>query len=155
MARISTVIAMSHSPFLFTPSEEWDTARAVRLGKGGLSPDTPIDPVEVNAEKERRIRAAFAKLRERLEAAKPDVLLVFGDDQLEQFNFRNFPALSMFTGTEYSGYKISRWVGLPVGDKRAEREKTPEHWATVKSHQPFRARVDARTRRRRLRSRIQ
>ncbi len=137
MARISTVLAMSHSPFLFTPSDQWDTARATRLGKGGLSPQTPVDSAEVNAQKEQRIRAAFGELRAHLEAAKPDVLLIFGDDQLEQFNFRNFPALSLFTGTEYAGYKISRWIGLPVGEKRAEREKTPENWTTVKSHQPF------------------
>jgi hypothetical protein len=128
---------MSHSPFLFTPADQWDTARATRFGKGGLSSETPVDPLDVNAAKERRIKAAFGVLRERLEAARPDVLLIFGDDQLEQFNFKNFPALSLFTGPEYSGYKISRWIGLPVGDKRPEREKTPATWATVKSHQPF------------------
>ena len=137
MARISTVITMSHSPFLFTPSEQWDPARATRLGKGGLSSETPVDTAGGNAEKEKRVKAAFGVLREQLEAAKPDVLLIFGDDQLEQFNFKNFPALSLFTGSEYAGYKFSRWVGLPVGDKRAERERTPETWVTVKSHQPF------------------
>ena len=134
MARISTVLAMSHSPFLFTPSDEWDTARATRLGKGGLSPQTPVDSPELNAQKEQRILAAFGELRKHLEAAKPDVLLIFGDDQLEQFDFKNFPALALFTGPSYSGYKISRWIGLPVGPKRPEREKTPDNWVTVQSH---------------------
>jgi hypothetical protein len=134
MARVCTVIAASHSPFLFTDSEQWEPGRATRLSRGGLSPDSKVDTVEENAAKYARIKAAYGKLREKLEASKPDVLLVFGDDQLEQFNFKNFPALAMFTGEEYSGYKISRWVGLPVGPKRAEREKNPDTWVTVKSY---------------------
>jgi Catalytic LigB subunit of aromatic ring-opening dioxygenase len=137
MARVCTVIAASHSPFLFTPSEQWEPGRATRLARGGLSPDTTVDSVAENAVKEARIKAAFGKLRERLDAAKPDVLLIFGDDQLEQFNFKNFPALSLFTGSSYAGYKISRWVGLPVGPKRPEREKTPDNWVTVQSHPEF------------------
>jgi hypothetical protein len=135
MARVCTVIAASHSPFLFTPSEQWEPGRATRLARGGLSPQTTVDTVEENARKEARIKAAFGVLRARLEAAKPDVLLIFGDDQLEQFDFKNFPAMALFTGASYSGYKISRWVGLPVGSRRPEREKTPENWVTVRSHQ--------------------
>jgi hypothetical protein len=137
LARLSLVLAASHSPFLFTPSEQWEPGRAARLARGGMSPETIVDSVEENAAKEKRIKAAYGVLREHLDAAKPDVLLVFGDDQLEQFGFKNFPALAMFTGEAYSGYKISRWVGLPVGGKRPEREKTPEHWVTVKSHPQF------------------
>jgi hypothetical protein len=82
LARVCTVIATSHSPFLYAPSEEWEPGRKTRLARGGLSPDTKVDPVEENARKEARIHAAFSVLRERLAAAKPDVLLVFGDDQL-------------------------------------------------------------------------
>ena len=87
MARVCTVIAASHSPFLFTPSEQWEPGRAMRLSRGGLSPATTVDTIAENAVKEARIKAAYGVLRERLQAAKPDVLLIFGDDQLEQFNF--------------------------------------------------------------------
>jgi hypothetical protein len=137
MARVCIVIAASHSPFLFTPSEQWEPGRAMRFSRGALSAEMPVDTVAENAVKETRIKAAYGVLRERLDAAKPDVMLIFGDDQHEQFNFKNFPALAMFTGPSYSGYKISRWVGLPVRPDRPEREKTPEHWVTVQSHPEF------------------
>ncbi|MGA2395961.1 MAG: hypothetical protein ABSH03_21695 [Candidatus Lustribacter sp.] len=137
MARVCTVIATSHSPFLYAPYEEWEPGRKTRLSRGGLSPETKVDPVEENARKEARIHAAFDVLRERLKAAKPDVLLVFGDDQLEQFDFKNFPAFSLYTGESYSGYKISRLIGLPVAPGRKEREKTPDNWVTVKSNTDF------------------
>lgn len=137
MARVCTVIATSHSPFLFAPSAEWEPGRAMRLARGGLSPDTKVDTVEENAAKERRVKAAFGVLHDRLQAAKPDVLLIFGDDQLEQFDFKNFPAFAMFTGPSYSGYKISRRIGLPVQPNRPERPKTPENWVTVKTNQEF------------------
>jgi len=122
---------------LYAPYEEWEPGRKTRLSRGGLSPDTKVDPVEENERKEARIHAAFGVLRERLAAAKPDVLLVFGDDQLEQFDFKNFPAFSLYTGESYSGYKISRMIGLPVAPGRKEREKTPDNWVTVKSNTDF------------------
>jgi hypothetical protein len=83
LARVCSVIATSHSPFLYAPYEQWEIGRATRLARGGLSPDTKVDSVEENARKKARIEAAFAVLHERLQAAKPDVLLIFGDDQLE------------------------------------------------------------------------
>jgi aromatic ring-opening dioxygenase catalytic subunit (LigB family) len=134
LARVCSVIATSHSPFLYTPSEEWEPGRTERLKRGGWSTDTPIDSVEENARKEARIKAAFGVLREHLEASKPDVLLIFGDDQLEQFNFKNFPALSLYVGDAFEGYKISRMIGLPVMPGRKERPKTPETWVKVQSH---------------------
>jgi len=109
----------------------------MRLERGGLSPDTKVDTVEENAAKEQRIHAAFGVLREKFHASKPDVVLIFGDDQLEQFDFKNFPAMSIFTGASYSGYKVSRMFGLPTGQKRDERPRTPENWVTLQNHQPF------------------
>ena len=112
-----------------------------RLARGGLSPETPVETVEENTAKEKRIKQAYGVLREQLERAKPDVLLIFGDDQLEQFDFKNFPALALFTGPSYSGYKISRMIGLPTRPDRKVREKTPENWATVQNHPAFAQRL--------------
>jgi hypothetical protein len=134
VARIATVLCASHSPFLFAAPEEWERGRQTRLSRGGLSPEEPVEPVEEQFAKHARCMAAYAVLKEHLERARPDVLLIFGDDQGEQFNFKNFPAFALFTGAEFSGYKIGPFFGLPVGVERTRRPKTPEHWVTVKSH---------------------
>lgn len=110
-------------------------AAARRRARGSIRADVPVDDLETNRGKEARTKAAFAVLREKLAAARPDVLLVFGDDQGEQFRFENFPAFSLFVGESFEGYKYSRHVGLPVrGQERDERPRTPEHWATVRGH---------------------
>ncbi len=61
-----------------------------------------------------RLRRSSARLAE----ARPDVLLIFGDDQLEQFDFGNLPAFCVFIGESISGYRISPYFGLPVGRDR-------------------------------------
>ena len=92
--------------------------------------------------KHRRSRDALSLLRAKLEEASPDILLIFGDDQAEQFSFENHPALSIFAGDEFSGFKISGKFGLPVpGVQRADRPRTPEHWATVPGSPDFARRL--------------
>ena len=155
MARVCSVIATSHSPFLYADPAEWEPGRATRLARGGMSPDTKVDTVEENLKKGARIKAAFGVLKEHLEAAKPDVLLIFGDDQLEQFNFKNFPALSLFTGDSFEGYKISRMIGLPVMPGRKERDKSPANLGARPKQHRLLTRPVARTDERRLRLGVQ
>ena len=57
--------------------------------------------------KRERVNAAAAVLRDHLRAVNPDVLLIYGDDQQEQFHVDNFPALCIFTGPEFSGFKVN------------------------------------------------
>lgn len=135
MAKISIALACSHSPYLFVGAQEWDVARAARdTIPDAFRQDVPLDSPQDNAEKQARCVAAMAEMRDRLEKAKPDVLLVFGDDQLEQFSFQAFPALAIFTGEEFSGFKISEFYGLPVpGKPRERRPKDAENWVTIKS----------------------
>jgi hypothetical protein len=42
-------------------------------------------------------------LREQLAAARPNVLVVFGDDQGEAFDFSNFPAFAVYVGDQFEG----------------------------------------------------
>src|SRR6266540_2734454 len=99
MAEIVLVEAMSHSPYLYSPPEWWDENRQRRP----ISPKVPVDSFETNQAKHAQCMENFGKLRERVEETKPDVLLVFGDDQLEQFNFNNFPAFGIYLGEELIG----------------------------------------------------
>lgn len=135
VAEVALVLCTSHTPFLFTSPEEWIEASARRRSRGAIRADVPIDDLDTGRAKYARCMDALAVLRRKLEEARPDVLLVFGDDQGEQFRFENFPAFSVFVGAAFEGYKYSRHVGLPVrGAERPQRPKTAETWATVRGH---------------------
>jgi hypothetical protein len=99
MATLVGVFTMSHSPFCYMPAERWNEVRASRSPRA----DVPLDDVETNRVKAARIRAAFGTLRGHLAAAAPDVLVVFGDDQLECFDFGNFPAFAVYVGDAFEG----------------------------------------------------
>jgi Catalytic LigB subunit of aromatic ring-opening dioxygenase len=99
MATLAGVFNMSHSPFCYMPAERWNEVRASR----SLRADVPVDDVETNRTKAARVAAAFATLKAELAAARPDVIVVFGDDQLECFDFRNYPAFAIYAGEKFHG----------------------------------------------------
>ena len=99
MATLAGVFTMSHSPFCYMPPERWNEVRASRA----LRADVPLDDVETNSAKAARIAAAFATLKGRLAAARADVIVIFGDDQLECFDFRNYPAFAIYAGEKFQG----------------------------------------------------
>lgn len=130
MARITTVIATSHSPFLFNPPETWNAVRDRRpFGEG-----VPYDDLETNRAKFARTEAAFAKVRDVFQAHRPDVMVVFGDDQKEQFDFRNFPAFGVFVGEAFEGYRQIAYSNLVPGQGRELKPKTEEHWVRVQGN---------------------
>jgi len=138
LATLCSVIATSHSPFLFIGGEQWGRIRELRGLPGRYAPDAPADPAEANLAKHARCVAAFAELRDQLEEARPDVLVIFGDDQDEQFGLATMPSVAVYAGDEFAGYRVSRFEGVPLpGVKRAERPKTDEHWATVPGCPPL------------------
>jgi hypothetical protein len=125
MAHICTVIATSHSPFLFKPIEWWNSVRDAR-------PRTlrnAVDSDEANAGKLTRTRAAIAKLREIFQRAKPDVAVIFGDDQEEQFSLRNLPAFAIYLGDGFEGYRELAYAGVP--GTRQLLPKSTENWTRV------------------------
>jgi Catalytic LigB subunit of aromatic ring-opening dioxygenase len=99
MATLAGVFNMSHSPFCYMPAERWNDVRASR----SLRADVPLDDATTNRAKAARIGAAFATLKAKLAAAAPDVIIVFGDDQLECFDFRNYPAFAVYAGEKFQG----------------------------------------------------
>lgn len=131
MARISTVICTSHSPFLFAPVEQWELTATLRGQKDAYAPSVVFETRSEMDAKRERVDAAAAVLRDHLRAVNPDVLVIYGDDQQEQFHLDNFPALCIFTGAEFSGFKVNPKDGPPVGGDWPLRPRTPEHWATV------------------------
>lgn len=136
MARLSTVLCTSHTPYLLLPIERWEETRELRARAGGFAPDVPIESRGELEAKQRRMQDALGALRERLRAAAPDVLIVFGDDQSEQFAFRNYPAIATYLGAEFSGFKIAPRDGPIFPGDWPRFARTPDHWATVPGAPP-------------------
>jgi 3-O-methylgallate 3,4-dioxygenase len=99
LARVVGVYNTVHTPFCFMPPKMWNEVRAGR----SLREDVPFDDEKTNIEKHERIQAAFAKLHKHLYKQEPDVVVMFGDDQLEAFDFTNFPAFSVYMGEDFEG----------------------------------------------------
>src|SRR5689334_25273318 len=77
-----------------------------------------MDTLEENQAKAARIKNGFATLKAKVEEVKPDVLVVVGDDQLECFDFNNFPSFAFYVGEEFEGQTSNRDAGFgraPVG----------------------------------------
>jgi hypothetical protein len=116
MARIVLGLATSHGPMLTTPPEQWDqrvnfdrkyTEHAfkgrtydfeglvkLRAGEGLDRQITKEKWVERHGECQR----AIAKLADAFAAAKPDVAVIFGNDQMEMFTDAVIPAFAAYWG---------------------------------------------------------
>ncbi len=125
MARICTVVATSHSPFLFKPQEWWNSVRDARPTSAHNRRDTD----EENASKLARTRVAMARLREVFQRAQPDVAVIFGDDQDEQLSLSNLPAFAVYAGGEFEGYRELAYRGAPGSGELLP--KSAENWTRV------------------------
>ncbi len=121
MAKICTVVATSHSPFLFEPLDWWNKTRAGR----SYAPGAKVDDDSENERKHRRVQQGLAKLRDAFQSARPDVILAFGDDQEEQFDLNNHPSFAVYVGGRFEGYKAVRYAGK-LGS-RPFKPKIEEH----------------------------
>jgi hypothetical protein len=80
-----------------------------------------------------RTPGGIAALRAKLADFRPDVLLVFGDDQLECFDFTNHPLIAVYAGQQFAGRAHS--AGVPRRGQAAVRQpggghqKVPGHAA--------------------------
>lgn len=109
MASIVLGLASSHGPQLRTPPEKW----SLFLGKDSKDPRFDYQALLKQAKpeladqltqdifnsKHAACQSAIAALRQTLAAATPDVVIVIGDDQHEQFHENNMPMFSIYYGT--------------------------------------------------------
>jgi hypothetical protein len=112
------------------PPDHWNQIRASRA----LRADVPVDSLAVNQAKGERIKKALASLRKHLAAANPDVILIFGDDQRECFDFENFPAFAVYVGDEYEG---SLFRTEPPYTGPIPADATPAPRAQLAGHREF------------------
>src|SRR5690606_13071352 len=67
------------------------------LARAPAGSEQTVTP-EKMGERYDRAQAAIAELRERIRAARLDVLFIVGDDQTELFQLSNMPAIAIFYG---------------------------------------------------------
>jgi 3-O-methylgallate 3,4-dioxygenase len=100
MAKLVGAFAMSHTPFCYMPPENWNPIRATRA----LRADVPMEDPDTCRDKFNRIQKAFDVLRTKMKEARPDVVMIIGDDQMECFDFSNLPAFALYVGEEFEGF---------------------------------------------------
>ena len=99
MAKVVLGIGHSHTPQISTDPEEWPN-----LGKTAqVSPHIPENlddllQVDCFREKHARVQGAVKQLGQILRQADLDAIVIFGDDQHEQFNDDNMPAVAIYHG---------------------------------------------------------
>ena len=99
MAQLVGTFFHSHGGTTDMPGELF---REMRLGRP-VREDVPIEDDETNIKKANRIHEGFRVLRDRIAELKTDVLVVFSDDQLECFDFNNYPSRARRRGPELDG----------------------------------------------------
>jgi aromatic ring-opening dioxygenase catalytic subunit (LigB family) len=100
--------ATSHA-YTFQEPETWDARRErsktnVSRKAGRPASDTAqakAETLEDNRARYAPIRDAHARIRKKLNDARPDAILLIGDDQDENFTADNIPQLLIYTGGEY------------------------------------------------------
>ena len=97
MAKLVGTFLHSHGGTTSMPGELWRERRLSRP----IREDVPIEDDETNIKKAERVHAGFRVLREQVAELKTDVLVVFSDDQLECFDFNNYPAFAIYVGETF------------------------------------------------------
>lgn len=135
MAQIVLGIATSHGPMLSTPPEQWgqrvvaDKANTAHFWRGGTygfdelvalrAPENLAAQVSLQVWRERHAacREALAALAAVFERTRPDVAVIFGNDQMELFGEENIPTFAVYHGEtiENQEYSEERMARLPPG----------------------------------------
>ncbi len=113
-------LAVSHAPSMFRGLEHWTPIHRVLAGHVPQPSDIEKETSEVLQSYIQRIDQGFEVLKAQIDAYKPDVLLVVGDDQAEVFTEANMPTFCMFTCAEVHG---SLNIGL-IGEPEEENHVT-------------------------------
>src|SRR5688572_30613809 len=108
MAKIVIGIGTSHSPQLSVRANEWrllrekdehdprlDYQSLLRLVRPGI--ENELTPEKMQG-RDRACQQAIQTLGEALQKANADVVVVFGDDQQEQFHDDNMPTFAIYHG---------------------------------------------------------
>lgn len=119
-------LATSHAPSMFVSADHWPKVHKGLVKEVPQPPELAAETPAVLEEYVRRIEQAFKTLRGVLEAAKPDAVVIIGDDQNEVFSKAQVPAFSMFLGEQASGTTSIGWIGQKHEDNHITLKSNPK-----------------------------
>ena len=120
MAKLVGCLAMSHAPQLMLNPDHWGLLNNREKERLPDKPELDRETAEVKWAKWNGCMEAIAKLRQKLEALDPDVLIVVGDDQHENLVDDNMPPFSIFMGEEVEASVSLRYLNQPKSENRTK-----------------------------------
>ena len=120
MAKLVGCLAMSHAPQLMLNPDHWGLLNNREKERLPDKPELDRETAEVKWAKWNGCMEAIAKLRQKLEAFDPDVVIVVGDDQHENLVDDNMPPFSIFMGEEVEASVSLRYLNQPKSENRTK-----------------------------------
>lgn len=154
MAQIVLGMATSHGPMLITPPDQWgqrvaaDRANKAHAYRGGTRTFDELVALrageniaqQVNprawSEKHAVCRQALSTLAQVWDRVRPDVAVIFGNDQMELFGEENIPAFAVYSGETIANqpYNEAHMAKLPPGIAISVPGHIPPQGATYDGH---------------------
>ena len=120
MAYLVGCLAMSHAPQLMLNPDHWALLNNREKERLPDKPELDRETPEVKWAKWNGCMEAIAKLRQKLEAFDPDVVIVVGDDQHENLVDDNMPPFSIYLGEEVEASVSLRYLNQPKSENRTK-----------------------------------
>jgi len=117
-------LASSHAPSMFVEPEHWPAIHRGLTRGNPQPPEFAAETPEVVVTYVRRVKQGFAALKAQLDAARPDAIIIVGDDQNELFSKALIPGFAMFVGDAAEGTFSLGWIG----------QKPKDNWLTLPCH---------------------
>lgn len=120
MADLVGCLAMSHAPQLMLNPDHWGLLNNREKERLPVKPELERETAEVKWAKWNGCMEAIAKLRRKLEAFDPDILIVVGDDQHENMVDDNMPPFSIYMGKEVEASVSLRYLNQAKSENRTK-----------------------------------
>ena len=117
MAQLVGCVAMSHAPQVMIDPDNWDKINVPR-NHGPLAPELLNMDLATKWERWRKCMDAVQQMREAIEAAAPDTLIIVGDDQNENLRPDAMPAFTVFIGDEADASWSLKYLGQTSDQNR-------------------------------------
>jgi hypothetical protein len=118
MANLVGCAAMSHAPQLMLNPDHWGLLNTRERDRLPNRPGLEKETLEVKWAKWNGCMAAIGKLRQKIEAFRPDVLVIVGDDQHENLIDDNMPPFTIYMGEEVEASVSLRYLKQPKSENR-------------------------------------